>query len=99
MKKMFWGLLFLFFDINLGRLCVTPAWMGYLLIWSGLGEVPESQVFQNTRGLAVGAAEADVCYLHQCAFRGDRAAPRGDLPSDAHHLPYGEGRPGAGGGL
>ena len=56
MKKMFWGLLFLFFDINLGRLCVTPAWMGYLLIWSGLGEVPESQVFQNTRGLAVGAA-------------------------------------------
>ena len=56
MKKMFWGLLFLFVDINLGRLCVTPAWVGYLLLWSGLGEVPESQVFQNIRGLTVGAA-------------------------------------------
>ena len=56
MKKMFWGLLFLFIDINLGRLCVTPAWVGYLLIWSGLGEVPESKVFQNIRSLTVGAA-------------------------------------------
>lgn len=56
MKKMFWGLLFLFVDINLGRLCVTPAWVGYLLIWSGLGEVPESKVFQNIRSLTVGAA-------------------------------------------
>ena len=56
MKKMFWGLLFLFIDINLGRLCVTPAWVGYLLIWTGLGEVPESKVFQNIRRLTVGAA-------------------------------------------
>ena len=56
MKKMFWGLLFLLFNINLGRLCVTPDWVGYLLIWSGLGEVPESQVFQNIRVLTVGAA-------------------------------------------
>ena len=56
MKKMFWGLLFLLFNINLGRLCITPDWVGYLLIWSGLGEVPESQVFQNIRVLTVGAA-------------------------------------------
>ena len=56
MKKMFWGVLFLFIDINLGRLCVTPAWAGYLLIWSGLGEVPECGVFQSIRTLTVGAA-------------------------------------------
>lgn len=75
MKKMFWGLLFLFIDINLGRLCVTPAWAGYLLIWSGLGEVPESKVFQNIRGLAVGAAVFSVLMWLKQLFAFSVSAP------------------------
>ena len=42
MKKIFLGLLFLLVEIKLGRLGITPAWVGYLLILSGTGEVPES---------------------------------------------------------
>ena len=52
MKKIFWGLLFLLVKINLGNLCITPPWVGYLLIWCGLGEVPESETFRRTGKVA-----------------------------------------------
>ena len=56
MQKIFWGLLFLFIDISLGSLSITPSWVGYLLIRSGMGDVSESAVFQRTRTLAAWAA-------------------------------------------
>ena len=56
MKKIFLGLLFLLVEIKLGRLGITPAWVGYLLILSGTGEVPESETFQRMRKLTATAA-------------------------------------------
>ena len=51
MKKIFWGLLFLLVEIKLGRLPITPL-VGYLLIWCGLGEVPERETFRRTGKVA-----------------------------------------------
>ena len=51
MKKIFWGLLFLLVEIKLGRLPITPL-VGYLLIWCGLGKVPESETFRRTGKVA-----------------------------------------------
>ena len=55
MKKIFWGLLFLLVEIKLGRLPITPL-VGYLLIWCGLGEVPESETFRRTGKVVAAAA-------------------------------------------
>ena len=49
MKKIFLGLLFLLVEIKLGRLGITPAWVGYQLILSGTGEVPESETFRTVK--------------------------------------------------
>lgn len=40
MKKIFWGVLFLFINININGISLTPAFVGYLLIWFGLKELP-----------------------------------------------------------
>ena len=41
MKKIFIGLLFVFIDINIGRVCVTPSFVGYILIYLGVKEEAE----------------------------------------------------------
>ncbi len=38
MNKIFWGLLFLFFDININEVSILPAFVGYLLIYFGMKE-------------------------------------------------------------
>lgn len=38
MNKIFWGLLFLFFDININEISILPAFVGYLLIYFGMKE-------------------------------------------------------------
>ena len=38
MNKIFWGLLFLFFDININQISILPAFVGYLLIYFGMKE-------------------------------------------------------------
>lgn len=38
MNKIFWGLLFLFFDFNINEISILPAFVGYLLICFGMKE-------------------------------------------------------------
>ena len=38
MNKIFWGLLFLFFDFNINGISILPAFVGYLLIYFGMKE-------------------------------------------------------------
>lgn len=39
MNKIFWGLIFLFFNINLGNINILPTFLGYILIFLGLNEL------------------------------------------------------------
>jgi len=43
-NKIFIGLLFLFININIMGVSITPAFVGYILIWLGLKELPEVPV-------------------------------------------------------
>ena len=56
MKKIFWGLLLLLIEIKWGRLPIIAPLVGYLLIWCGLEEVPESETFRQTGRVAAAAA-------------------------------------------
>ena len=47
MNKIFWGLIFIFVNINLGALDILPNFVGYLLVSSGMKEVEESQTFAS----------------------------------------------------
>lgn len=56
MNKIFWGLLFLFFNFNINNLDILPNFVGYLLIAYGMSEVKESGIFASAQPLAFGAA-------------------------------------------
>ena len=49
MKKIFWGLLLLLIEIKSVRLPIIAPFVGYLLIWCGLEEVPESETFRTVK--------------------------------------------------
>lgn len=56
MNKIFWGLLFLFFNFNINNVDILPNFVGYLLIAFGMSEVKESKALASTQPLASGAA-------------------------------------------
>ena len=43
MNKIFWGLLFLFFNININQVSILPSFVGYLLIYFGMKEYNTEQ--------------------------------------------------------
>ena len=54
MKKLFWGFFFIFLDFNIDfdtiRIGLIPAFVGYLLLFSGLAELSEeSPRFEKIR--------------------------------------------------
>ena len=49
MNKIFWGLLFLFFDININEISILPAFVGYILIYLGMKEYEETPAFAKAR--------------------------------------------------
>lgn len=53
MKKIFWGFLLLFLDINIGSVDILPGFVGYILICIGMGEVEGSPAFQRGRPWAI----------------------------------------------
>lgn len=62
MFKIFIGLLFLFLDLNLHGVNVTPAFVGYALIWLGMGEIKECLTYQRARPLAALAGGVSLVY-------------------------------------
>lgn len=64
MKKIFIGLLFIFIDININRLTLTPAFVGYILLYLGLSEEGECPSLETAkRWLAVGAAVCGMLWV------------------------------------
>lgn len=49
MNKIFWGLLFLFFDFNINEISILPAFVGYILIYLGMKEYEETPAFAKAR--------------------------------------------------
>lgn len=47
-KKIAWGYVFLYFNINLGTIDILPSWAGYLLIFSA---IPALTVYEESAGL------------------------------------------------
>lgn len=64
MKKIFIGLFFLFINININGLELMPAFVGYILIYLGLGEEGECPSLRTARIAAqVGALVSGVIWL------------------------------------
>ena len=53
MNKIFWGLIFLFFNINIGSISILPAFVGYILIFMGMKDYPQVERFGKCRPWAV----------------------------------------------
>lgn len=49
MNKIFWGLLFLMFDINIGSVSIIPDFIGYILIYLGMKEMGAEQTFSKAK--------------------------------------------------
>lgn len=49
MNKIFWGLLFLFFDFKINEISILPAFVGYILIYLGMKEHEETPAFVKAR--------------------------------------------------
>ncbi len=56
MKKILIGLLFLFLSVRVNSINYTPAFVGYLLIFLGLGEGWDTPSRSGSRTIALGAA-------------------------------------------
>lgn len=50
MRKIFWGLLFLLIDIKIGGVSITPAFVGYILIYLGMRDMGAPESFGKARG-------------------------------------------------
>ena len=59
MRKVFIGLLFVFINFSINDLNLTPAFVGYILIYLGLGEVEECPSTQTSRMIAAVGAVVD----------------------------------------
>ena len=49
MNKIFWGLLFLMFDINIGSVSIIPDFIGYILIYVGMQQMGAEQTFSKAK--------------------------------------------------
>jgi len=64
MNKIFWGLIFLFFNINIGSISILPAFVGYILIFMGMKDYPQVERFAKARPWAIaGAVLSAVTWL------------------------------------
>ncbi|MGI5962519.1 MAG: hypothetical protein ACOX7N_02235 [Lawsonibacter sp.] len=64
MGKVFWGLLFLFLDVRVQGVLLTPDFVGYILIGVGVGELPPLKTRKMIRILAVlGLAVSAISWL------------------------------------
>ena len=43
LRKIFWGYIFLYFDINLGTIDILPAWIGYILFYQAIRDCIEQE--------------------------------------------------------
>ena len=59
MRKVFIGLLFVFINFSVNTLNLTPAFVGYILIYLGLGEAEECPSTQTSRMIAAAGAVVD----------------------------------------
>lgn len=59
MRKVFIGLLFVFINFSINDLNLTPAFVGYILIYLGLGEAEECPSTQTSRMIAAAGAVVD----------------------------------------
>ena len=57
-KKIGWGYVFLYFNINLGTINIMPAWIGYILFYQairdGISQEEESAGLLKTIGIILG---------------------------------------------
>lgn len=44
-NKLFWGMMFIIFDINLGTINILPNFIGYILIYAGLNSLEKQHEF------------------------------------------------------
>ena len=49
MNKIFWGLLFLLININIGGISITPSFVGYILIYFGMKQMEVPETFGKAR--------------------------------------------------
>lgn len=56
MKKIFVGLLFIFLSVNINSINFTPAWVGYVLVFLGLGALGECPSLEGSRTIALASA-------------------------------------------
>ncbi len=49
MNKIFWGLLFLLININIGGVSITPSFVGYILIYFGMKQMEVPETFKKAR--------------------------------------------------
>ena len=68
MFKIFIGLFFLFLDFNVGGISVTPAFVGYFLIWKGMKETTESMNYQMRHSQALLACGVSAIYWARSFF-------------------------------
>ena len=57
MNKIFLGLIFLFFNINIGNISILPAFVGYILIFMGMKDYPQVGRFDKCRPWAIAGAD------------------------------------------
>lgn len=63
-----WGLVLLFFNINIGPLSLLPGWVGYLLLASAAEKIPQCRTFQDSLWLfKLGAVFSGICWLLRLA--------------------------------
>ena len=63
MKKIFWGLILTFIDINLSGINIFPEFVGYLLIFFGMRELSVSRTMEKGWTLLASTAVAFVTWL------------------------------------
>ena len=64
MGKIFWGLLFLFLDIRLQGILITPDFVGYILIYFGVWELRQLETAKVVRLLCwAGLAVSGISWL------------------------------------
>jgi len=68
MFKIFIGLFFLFIDYNINGISLTPAFVGYFLIWKGMKETKESLNYQMRSSQALLACGVSAVYWLRSFF-------------------------------
>lgn len=62
MNKIFWGLLFLMFDINIGSVSIIPDFIGYILIYLGMKEMGAEQTFSKAKPWMIAAVVVAILF-------------------------------------